>query len=101
MSTNQLPEPKLTAALEQSHCLPPHQPPPARIPSRAGAAGGWQVTQPRGCWVVPGTAWRCWEMPQGGQAASASWGAVGKGPWHSRSWVTPLIHCTRTQLWLP
>jgi len=26
---------------------------------------------------------------------------LGKGPGHSPSWVTPLIHCPRTRLWLP
>ena len=75
---NPLPEPVSAAALEQSHCLPPHQPPPARVP--AGQDGwGWRVTQPQGCWVVTGTARRRWEMPRGGQAAS--WGrALGTAP---------------------
>lgn len=39
-SVNQLPQPVLAAALEQSHRLPPHQPPPAPVPSWAGVAGG-------------------------------------------------------------
>lgn len=43
-------------------------------------------------------------MPQGGQAASASWGAVGKGPRYSPSWVTPRstsLDVVVAPMWMP
>lgn len=44
-------------------------------------------------------------MPQGGQAASASWGTVGKGPRYSPSWLIPpdplSLDVVVAPMWMP